>query len=100
MLVLIIFKDSGEDDIYSLHPLTLVSRIMGGGSPSPAEQAAKPSDFTPMTSSAMGFHPIPGKISSKVCLYWPPFSKFCNLILLKKKNGKVSLFVFLGLWAS
>ena len=56
------FKVSGADDIYSPHPLNLVSRIMGGGSPSPAEQAAKPSDFTPMTSSAMGFHPIPGKI--------------------------------------
>ena len=80
MLILIIFKDSGEDDIYSPHPVTLVSRIMGGGSPSPAEQAAKPSDFTPMTSSAMGFHPIPGKIFSKVCLYWPPFSKFFSLM--------------------
>ena len=44
----------------------LVTMIQGGGSPSPSQGTASPkktSDFTPITSSAMGFHPIPGVIS-------------------------------------
>ena len=44
----------------------LVSLIRGGGSPNPSQGAASPrkqSDFTPITNSAMGFHPIPGVMS-------------------------------------
>ena len=63
-----------EDDTDSLYGelncLTKVSQlvtlIQGGGSPIPSQGAASPkkqSDFTPITNSAMGFHPIPGVIS-------------------------------------
>ena len=59
---------SGDGDEEELHCLSrvsqLVTRIQGGGSPSPSQTSPrKTSDFTPMTSSAMGFHPIPGVIS-------------------------------------
>ena len=56
-----------DDELSNLTRVNkLVSIIQGGGSPNPSQGAASPkktSDFTPITSSAMGFHPIPGVIS-------------------------------------
>ena len=67
----VIEKESDTEDVdEELSNLTIVSKlvsiIQGGGSPNPSQGAASPkktSDFTPITSSAMGFHPIPGVIS-------------------------------------
>ena len=55
----------GDEELLCLSRVSqLVTRIQGGGSPSPSQNSPrKTSDFTPMTSSAMGFHPIPGVIS-------------------------------------
>ena len=58
--------ESLDEELHCLSRVSqLVTMIQGGGSPSPSSQASpkKTSDFTPMTSSAMGFHPIPGVMS-------------------------------------
>lgn len=58
-------EDTEEEELHCLSRVSqLVTLIQGGGSPSPSQTSPKKtSDFTPMTSSAMGFHPIPGVIS-------------------------------------
>ena len=59
--------ESLDEELNNLTKVSkLVTMIQGGGSPNPSQGAASPkkqSDFTPITSSAMGFHPIPGVIS-------------------------------------
>ena len=58
--------ESGEELSGLTNVSRLVSLIRGGGSPDPSQGAASPrkqSDFTPITNSAMGFHPIPGVMS-------------------------------------
>ena len=54
----------GSDSEPEESPAALVGRIRGGGSPPQGSPASprKQSDFVPLTSSAMGFHPIPGVI--------------------------------------
>ena len=60
-------NESVDEELNCLTNISkLVTMIQGGGSPNPSQGAASPkkqSDFTPITSSAMGFHPIPGVIS-------------------------------------
>ena len=60
-------EEGGEEELSGLTNVSqLVTLIRGGGSPDPSQGAASPrkhSDFTPITNSAMGFHPIPGVIS-------------------------------------
>ena len=61
-------SENFDDELNNLTRVSqLVTMIQGGGSPNPSQGPASPkkqtSDFTPITSSAMGFHPIPGVIS-------------------------------------
>ena len=57
-------SDAESDDFSGLKKVSHLISLIKGGSPTPEQNSPrKQSDFTPMTSSAMGFHPIPGVIS-------------------------------------
>merc|ERR1712106_767847 len=57
-------SDAESDNFSGLNKVSHLIALIKGGSPTPDPSSPrKQSDFTPMTSSAMGFHPIPGVIS-------------------------------------